>query len=186
MTRLTAQADALSTLIADRWPSGTEARLVGDLIARLPRTIAQMAMVTPDGFPVSVVGAPDRATGGGSSSPDRLAALVAQREAPTEDYRQLSRLVSSAAASVVVADRQGVRRAISDALAVTDAWQPPATVDERRAMMCVKYTESDSGVDEWVDPLCERIADLGRRGLCETCWRRRHRWQQRRAEAKAR
>ena len=181
--RLTAQTAALSTLIGDRWPDGTEARLVADLIARLPRTITQMALVTPDGYPTSVVGAPDRATGGGSSSPDRLAALVARREAPTEDYRRLGRLVSEAAAGVAVSDRQAVRRAITTALAVTDAWQPPASAEERRAMMCCHSIDNDRGIEEWVDPLCERIADVGRRGLCEPCWRRRHRWQQRRAEA---
>lgn len=185
MTRVSTQAAALATLIADRWPAGTEARLVGDLVARLPRTIGQMAMVCPDGYPASTPGAADRATGSGSSSPDRLAALVARREAPTEDYRRLSALVSVAAAGVAVSDRQAVRRALGDALAVTDAWQPPATADERRAMMCSRSTDADSGVEEWVDPLCERIADVGRRGLCETCWRRRHRWMQRRAEATA-
>ena len=185
MTRLTAQADALSTLIGDRWPSGNEARLIGDLVARLPRTIGQMAMVCPDGYPSSTPGAADRATGTSSSGTDRMAALVARREAPTEDYRRLSALVSAAAAGVATNDRQAVRRALGDALAVTDAWQPPATAEERRAMMCAHSTDGDSGVEEWVDPLCERIADLGRRGLCETCWRRRHRWQQRRAEASA-
>lgn len=179
--RLSVRVDALAVIIADRYGPGTEARLVDQLVARLPRTIAQLAMATPDGYPTSTSGAPDRGGSASTGSSDRLGDLVARRAAAVEDYQRLGDLVGRAAACAAVNDRQGVRRALSDALGVTDVWQPPAPPSVKAALSCARWTATDSGVDDWVDPLCERIADAGRAGLCEACWRRRHRWAQRRA-----
>lgn len=182
MTRLSIRTAALATIITDRWPAGTEARLVDDLAARLPRTIAQLAMATPDGYPSSTPGASERGgPSGSSSSPDRIGNLIARRSRAVEAYAHLTELLGTATAAAAVADRQGVRRALSDALGVTDEWQPPAPASVKAALTCSRWTVQDTGVDDWVDPLCQRIADVGRSGLCEACWRRRHRWMARRA-----
>lgn len=179
--RLSVRVEALASIVADRWGPGTEARLVGQLAERLPRTIAMMALATPDGYPSSAPGAPDRGGSSSTSSTDRLGDLVARRSRAVEGYARLGDFVGTAAAFAAVGDRQGVRRALSDALTVTDEWQPPAPPGVKAALSCARWTPQDSGVDDWVDPLCERIADVGRAGLCEACWRRRHRWAQRRA-----
>ena len=179
--RLSVRVEALAVIVADRWPSGSEARLVDQLVDRLPRTIAQLAMATPDGYPSTSSGAPDRGGSASTGSTDRLGDLVARRAAAADDYTRLGDLVGESAACAAVGDRQGVRRALERALGVTDVWQPPASPSVKAALSCARWTATDSGVDAWVDPLCERIADAGRAGLCEACWRRRHRWAQRRA-----
>lgn len=171
--RLTTQTAALTTLIGDRWPNGTEARLVADLAARLPRTIEQMAWSTPDGYPTSVIGADGRGGGGGGGSLDTLGNLVAARAAGADAYALMCELVARAAACVVDTDRHGVRRAISDALTVTDVWHAPLTPKQKENLMCATKHAEDVGTEPWVDPTCERVADVGRNGLCEACYRRR-------------
>lgn len=172
-SRLTAQTSALAVLIGDRWPGGTEARLVADFAARLPRALEQMAWSTPDGYPTSVIGADGRGGGGRSGSLDSLGNVVAAREAGAAAYAQMSTIIATAALCVAAGDRQGVRRAVSDALTVTDAWHAPLRPEAKAALMCIRKHEADVGTEPWVDPLCERVADVGRAGLCEACYRRR-------------
>jgi hypothetical protein len=177
---LTAMTHALGTLIGDRWPNGTEARLVADLAARLPRVITHLADKTADGWKQSTPGAPDRATGG-SGTVDAIVGIIAQRQHNAAAYADLCLAVASAAACVAEMDRPGARRALGAALRLTDMHQPPATPELRRSLRCVGGKDL-VGAIEWGRADCENIAAAGRNGLCDACHMRRWRWERRQAE----
>lgn len=180
--RLTAQADALRTLIVDRWGvASTEGRMASDLAHALPGALTRLMLATPDGWAASTSGTPGSRS---SSSPDRLGGIVARRQQPTEDYAGLARLVVAAAMAVWASDRRGVRDALGRALGIIADWQPPLHPDElesiKSATRCAGGNNDMAGYLEWSRPDCDNVAASGRNdGLCDACRMRRWRWQQR-------
>lgn len=184
--RLTPRIAALTTLIVTRWgPASTEARQIAQLGDVLPRVLRVLWIDTHDGYPTSTPGASDRA-GGRSSSTDALGNLVVRREATTATYAALCAHVGRATEGVALLDRNTVRSALSAALRVTDGVQdqlpPQAYTSLKERLTCCRKQENDDGSEPWVDPLCENIADQGRQGMCEPCYRRRYNHMRREAE----
>jgi hypothetical protein len=181
--RLTTQLTALGTLIADRWPDRIEHRLVAQLAATLPRSLEHLATVVADGFPASTPGAPDRGNGGRSES--ELTSVESAVEArlrlsdpdpersPAEAYAGLCAAVVAAAVAVADEDRMAARRQLRAAQRIVDRWQPPV-VEAYRQLRCTP--PADEATAPWARPDCENVAAPNRRGLCDACSMRRHRW----------
>ena len=171
---VTAQVHALHTLIRDRWPGGTEDRLCAELVRTIPRSLGYMVAVTPDGWPTSTPGAPDRGNGGrGVAELTSVEAATHHRARPTASYAALCGFVAGAAANVALVDRPGVRQALRGAQRIVDEWQPPVVV-QYDTVRCSAPAEDH--LEPWYRPDCENIAATGRRGLCDACSMRRHRW----------
>lgn len=176
---ITAQLAALRTLIDDRWPGSRTAGRAEQLAATLPRALAHMADHCPDGYPTSTPGAPDRGNGGRSTAElTSVEAAVHHRTRPADAYAALCASVANAAAHVALMDRRGTSAALRQAQQVVDAWQPLAP-DTYRSLRCTP--PSDEAMQPWARPDCENIAAPGRRGLCDACSMRRHRWQREQA-----
>lgn len=182
--RITTQLAALGTLIADRWPNRLEHRLVTQLAATLPRSLGHLAAIAADGYPTSTPGASDRGIGGRSENELwSVEAAIETRllldhpdpasQAPSAAYAALAASVVEAAAAVADDDRMAVRRALRNAQRLVDTWQPPV-VEVYRQVRCTP--PADEATDPWTRPDCENIAAPGRRGLCDACSMRRHRW----------
>ena len=169
-SRLTVRTVALHTLIVDRWPGGTEARLCAELTRTLPASLAYMAAITADGYPTSTPGAPDRATGG-SGSHDKLGSIVARRERAAASYAALCASVGDAAACLALVDRSGVKTALRAAQRLVDEWQPPVVV---QASLHRCTAPDDEHLEPWVRPECDSLAVKA--GLCHACYMRRYRW----------
>jgi hypothetical protein len=185
--RLTPRVAALTTLIVKQWgPSSTEARQIAQLGEVLPRVLRVLWLDTPDGYPTSTPGAPDRGGSASAGSPDKLGSLVARRERTTATYSLLCAAVGRASEGVALMDRNTVRDALSAALRVTDGCQdsiePQAYTTLKERLTCCRKQDNDDGSESWVDPLCENIADQGRQGMCEPCYRRRYNYMRREAE----
>ena len=182
--RLTTQLTALGTLVADRWPERLEHRLVAQLAATLPRSLEHLATVTADGHPTSTPGAPDRGNGArGDSELTSVESAVEARlrlgdpnrtlRAPAEAYASLVLHVTTAAVAVADDDRMAARRALRSAQLIVDTWQPPV-VEAYRQLRCTP--PADEATAPWARPDCENVAAPNRRGLCDACSMRRHRW----------
>ncbi len=170
-SRITVRATALGHLITDRWPGGTEARQIAELARTLPRSLAYMASVAPDGWPTSTPGAPDRVGSAGSGSPDKLAGIVARRQHATASYAALCDAVGAATVFVAQMDRPGVRGALRAAQRVVDEWQPPVVVQASTHRCAPADSES---LEPWTRPECQDLAVKA--GLCNACYMRRRRW----------
>lgn len=188
--RLTPQVAALTTLITTRWgPASNESRLAHQLGDALPRVLRVLWCDTPDGYPTSTPGARDRDGSAGTGTPDKLGNLVTQREQPTATYAALCARISDATLGVALRDRTTVTRALNASLRICDGCHeqlnPQAYKAIKKAMSCCHKQPNDDGTAPWVDPLCANIADQGRQGMCEACYRRRLRYMQREAEQQA-
>ncbi len=174
--RLTPRVAALTTLIVKQWgPSSTEARQIAQLGDVLPRVLRVLWLDTPDGYPTSTPGAPDRGGSASAGSPDKLGSLVARRERTTTTYSLLCAAVGRASEGVALRDRNAVRTALSDALRVTDGCQD--RIDTKpivQAQRCSSPAEDQ--LEPWYHPDCENVASPGRQGRCDACSMRRHRW----------
>ena len=182
--RLTTQLTALGTLITNRWPHRLEHRLVTQLAATLPRSLEHLASITADGYPTSTPGASERGIGGRSTSElwpvestieTRLRLDDPNRtmSAPAEAYATLVLHVTTAAVAVADDDRMAARRALRSAQLIVDTWQPPV-VEAYRQLRCTP--PADEATAPWARPDCENVAAPNRRGLCDACSMRRHRW----------
>lgn len=176
--RLTPRVAALTTLIGDTYGKGsTEYRLVGQLSDSMPRALRELAADTPDGYPTSTPGAAGR-DGGRSTSTDTLGLLVARRERSTNLYSALCAAVGVVGEQLALGDRALLRRALSDALTVSDdCWRRQTRAEKTaavEAVMCC-YKQPDDMPADWMRPECENIASPDRRGMCEACYRRRYR-----------
>jgi hypothetical protein len=180
MTPITARVAALHTLIGDRWPGGVEDRMCAELARTLPRSLAHMVAVTPDGFPTSTPGAPDRANGArGSAELTSVESATHHRTRSTRSYTALCVFVGDAAARVALMDRMALKDSLRAAQAVVDEWQPPMSAAERetawRNVRCSASVDM-AGYMDWSLADCENVAAPGRQGLCTRCHMRRYRW----------
>lgn len=176
--RLTPRVAALTTLIGDRYGRGsTEYRLAGQLSDSMPRALRELAADTPDGYATSTPGASGR-DGGRSTSTDTLGMLVARRERSTNLYAALCASVGVVSGHLATGDRAMLRRALSDALAVSDdCWRRQTRAEKDAAVEAVLccYKQPDDIDSGWMRPECQNIASPDRKGMCEACYRRRHR-----------
>jgi hypothetical protein len=179
--RLTTQLAALQTLIANRWPNRIEHQLVTQLATTLPRSLDHLTTITADGHPTTTPGAADHHNGGRTDN--ELTTVEAAVEArlqlahpdrsPTDAYHHLCTTITTAATFVALNDRPGVRNSLRAAQRIVDTWQPPATPTYTQ-LRCTP--PADEATQPWTRPDCENIAAPGRRGLCDACSMRRHRW----------
>jgi hypothetical protein len=178
------QISALRMLVIDRWPRARLVAHIDQLATTSPRAVAHMVDLASIGYPASTVGAADRSNGGGAELTS-VESAVARRlgdlgagldpsKAPAVAHAALSAHLSDAAAAVALMDRRGVLAAVRAAQRLVDAWQPLAG-DTYRALRCQPPT--DEATEPWTRPDCENVAAVGRKGLCDACAMRRHRWQ---------
>jgi hypothetical protein len=180
------QISALRMLVIDRWPRARLVAHIDQLATTSPRAVAHMVDLTSIGFRASTDfdRLLNRSDGGGaeltsveSAVARRLGELGAGTDptkAPAVAHAALSAHLSDAAVAVALMDRRGVLAAVRAAQRLVDAWQPLAG-DTYRALRCQPPT--DEATEPWTRPDCENVAAVGRKGLCDACAMRRHRWQ---------
>lgn len=140
--------------------------IVNELRRRLPKAITHAANITPDGYASGHTG-----TGSRNSISDPVANTVTTRDriGTIPALNQLERTLTNAAVQ------------LADALAIVDRLSPPPSASPRcygGHLPGASIPIEDGG---WWDSRCDKIPD-GRpsyQGLCNSCFQKHRRWQQR-------
>jgi hypothetical protein len=184
MSRTLTQAKALHEIVTKQWgDTSANAKRTRTILTTLPNAIAYMATITPDGYPTSTPGAPDR---GGSRSTNELTSVEAayvQRNDSVLAHQLLTNMLKAAALTAHLNDKPACRTHLKQVQTIINTWQLPAAPKLAATLRCT----GGEGLDElnapWKRPDCTNISDPRRNGLCTACHMRRYRHNQRHAMA---
>jgi hypothetical protein len=170
LTTPTQLAHQINTIVAHQWPGSHTHRLTQHIIQVLPAALRHLTHNTADGWATATN---QPATNSGYHDP--ISNAIIQREPTTHTHQQITNHLQIAHQAALTRNRPYTTRTVYRTLKLLDSCQPPLDPKHKQAMMCATIHPQDTGTEPWVDPLCDKVSDVGRSGLCEACYRRRFR-----------
>lgn len=154
--------------IGNIWPNTPEHKLAQQLAEVIPTTLATLARQTPDGWPTTT-----NRTRHSNSISDPTAQQAIRRQPAVEQRTLITTNLARIRYTVQIRHRQATLELLQNTIGMCYQSYGPIDPKTKAALMCSTIHPDDKGIEPWIDPLCSRISDVGRAGLCEACYRRR-------------